>query len=28
LKPPRHKPEGAGGFDNGLYGTGNGSNNK
>jgi hypothetical protein len=27
LKPPRHKPEGAGGFDNGLYGTGNGSNN-
>ena len=27
-KQPRHKPEGAGGFDNGLYGTGTGSNNK
>lgn len=25
---PRRKPEGAGGFDNGLYGTGTGSNNK
>ncbi|WP_240057249.1 hypothetical protein [Paraburkholderia azotifigens] len=23
---PGHKPEGAGGFDNGLYGTGQGSN--
>lgn len=23
---PGHKPEGAGGFDNGLYGTGAGSN--
>lgn len=25
---PRQKPEGAGGFENGLYGTGTGSNNK
>lgn len=23
---PQHKPEGSGGFDNGLYGTGAGSN--